>query len=160
MDQLKNTNQLLTNKDYSIYLKKIATCEEDRRFCRHDLNHFLSVARIALIKSTEAGFSLSKDLIYTAALLHDIGRFIQYEDKTPHEIASHQLSIKLLEPLDFSPEEKDLILNAILNHRNASTTGFNRIFYESDKLSRACFSCPVEKECDWSLDKKNLTITY
>lgn len=160
MDQLKNTNLLYQNKDFQTYIKKIKNWEVTRQFCRHDLAHFLSVARIACIKAKESGFNFSRDLIYTTALLHDIGRFVQYQDKTPHEIASHQLAIPLLETLDYNNDENKLILDAILNHRNPKAQGFSRIIYESDKLSRACFACPVEKECDWSNEKKNLTIVY
>ncbi|MBU4439837.1 MAG: HD domain-containing protein [Acetobacterium sp.] len=160
MDQLNRTNLLYQNRDYQKYLNKIKNCETQRRFCCHDVPHFLSVARIATIKTMEAGLNFSRDLIYTTALLHDIGRFVQYKDKTPHEIASHQLAIPLLETLDFTDDENKLILDAILNHRNPEAQGFSRIFYESDKLSRACYSCPVEQECDWSNEKKNLTIVY
>jgi len=160
MDTLKNTNRLYQSKDYQAHLQKIDAYEAKRQFCRHTIDHFLSVARIASIKTLEAGFDVSRDLIYTTALLHDIGRFVQYEDKTPHEIASHQLAITLLKKLDYSDHENKLILAAILNHRNPEAQGFCRIIYESDKLSRACFSCPVEKECDWSNEKKNLTIIY
>jgi HD superfamily phosphodiesterase len=160
MDQLKNTNLLYQNNDFQTYIEKIQTCELKRQFCRHDIAHFLAVARIASIKTKEAGLNFSRDLIYTTALLHDIGRFVQYQDKTPHEIASHQLAIPLLKTLDYSDDENKLILDAILNHRNPEAQGFSRIFYESDKLSRACFCCPMEKECDWSDQKKNLTIVY
>lgn len=160
MDQLKNTNQLFHNNDYQNYLTKIKACEVKRQFCRHDIDHFLSVARIASIKIMEAGLNFSRDLIYTTALLHDIGRFVQYQDKTPHEIASHQLAILLLKTLDYTDDEKSLILDAILNHRNPNAQGFSKIFYQSDKLSRACFCCPVEPECDWSSKRKNLTIVY
>jgi len=96
MDQLINTNLLYQNRDFQTYLENNKTCEIKRQFCHHDLTHFLAVARIASIKTMEAGLNFSRDLIYTTALLHDIGRFVQYQDKTPHEIASHQLAIPLL----------------------------------------------------------------
>lgn len=160
MKYLKNTNNLFQNEDYQKYLENINVYEENREFCGHDLSHFLSVARIATIKSLEAGLSIPRDLIYTTALLHDIGRFVQYKDKTPHEIASHALAVLLLESLDFNTNEKAQILDAILNHRNPEAQGFSHIFYESDKLSRECFSCPVAAQCDWSAKKKNLLIRY
>jgi len=160
MKDLKNANKLYQNEDYQKYLENINTYEENRKFCGHDLSHFLSVARIATIKSVEAGLSIPRDLIYTTALLHDIGRFVQYEDKTPHEIASHTLAISLLESLDFNSNEKSQILDAILNHRNPEAQGFSHIFYESDKLSRECLDCLVATQCDWSAKKKNLIIMY
>ena len=160
MDHLRNTNQLLHNNSYQTYLEKIRRCEEQRKFCRHNVSHFLAVARIATIKVKESELRFSRDLIYTTALLHDIGRFVQYENKTPHEIASHALAIPLLDTLDYSEAEKSTILAAILNHRNPTAQGFSRIFYESDKISRECFACPAEKECDWPKQKKNLEISY
>lgn len=160
MKNLKNANALYQNKEYQKYLKNIKGHEKHRKFCHHDLSHFLSVARIATIKSIEAGLNIPRDLIYTTALLHDIGRFVQYEDKTPHEIASHTLAIFLLESLDFNSNEKKQILDAILNHRNPEAQGFSHIFYESDKLSRECLDCPVATQCDWSTKKKNLLIRY
>lgn len=160
MNKFKNTNQLFKNKKYQIHLKKIGNHEEKRRFCRHDVDHFLTLARIASIKCFESETNLSLDLIYTTALLHDIGRFMEYEKQIPHEIASYELAIPLLNELHYSEVEKNIILDAILNHRNPNTSGFNHIFYESDKLSRPCFSCSVEAECYWAKEKKNLEINY
>lgn len=55
-----------------------------------------------------------------------------------------------------------MILQAILEHRrdseNQSVLG--RLLYESDKLSRACYACPAEKECNWSSEKKNMEIKW
>jgi HD superfamily phosphodiesterase len=160
MNALKNTNQLYQNRDYQSYLEKITAYEVEREFCRHNLSHFLDVARIATIKCLENHMKLSRDLIYTTALLHDIGRFEQYEKQTPHEVASPQLAILLLVELDFDGAEKSLILSAILNHRNSQSSGFDKIFYESDKLSRNCLICPAQSKCDWSAEKKNMSLTY
>ncbi len=49
--------------------------EEGRRFCHHDMGHFLDVARLAMIFNLQQGLSVSKEMIYAAALLHDIGRW-------------------------------------------------------------------------------------
>ncbi|WKY43800.1 HD domain-containing protein [Eubacteriaceae bacterium ES2] len=160
MNTLKNANRLYHSSDYQTYLKKIAAHEVEREFCRHNLAHFLDVARIVTIKCLENHMNLSRDLIYTTALLHDIGRFEQYEKQIPHEVASHQLAIPLLAELDFDAVEKSLILTAILNHRNSQSRGFDKIFYESDKLSRNCLVCPAQTKCDWSDAKKNMTLHY
>lgn len=153
-----NTNKLFKDEHYKNCLKRIEIHEKERIFCKHDLSHFLDVARIATIKSMERHLDLSKDLIYTTALLHDIGRFAQYEEKIPHEIASEALARDFLESLSFSKKEKAVILNAILNHRNPKAKDFSLIFYESDKSSRHCFSCSQEKQCNWAKEKKNLQI--
>ena len=43
------------------------------------MGHLLDVARLAWIFNLEANQEISKERIYAAALLHDIGRHIQYE---------------------------------------------------------------------------------
>ena len=58
-------------------VREIARLERDRQFCRHDLVHFLDVARLAYIENLERGLGIDKELIYAAALLHDIGRHLQ-----------------------------------------------------------------------------------
>lgn len=158
--KLTQTNRLLNLPEYQDYLHRIEAHEKDRRLCRHNLAHFLDVARIAAILADEEGLGLERDLIYTTALLHDIGRFVQYEDGTPHEKASRDLAAGLLRYLDFSPEEQTVILEAILSHRTAGTQGFNAVFYQADKKSRACYGCAAREECNWSDEKKNLEITY
>ena len=35
----------------------------------------------------------------------------------------------------------------------------SQLLCRADKLSRNCFSCPAEGECNWSIDKKNRRIT-
>ncbi|MFQ9392946.1 MAG: HD domain-containing protein [Lachnospiraceae bacterium] len=72
---------------YRTCLSKIALFERDRIFCGHDMAHFLDVARLAYIFNLEENLGIEKEEIYTAALLHDVGRFVQYEDGTPHQLA-------------------------------------------------------------------------
>ena len=104
-----------------------------------------------------------QDLAWFTGLLHDVGRFVQYEDGTPHQLASLPLAEKLMVRHGYTEEEKARILRAIENHRNReirdekSLTG---ILYRADKMSRSCFGCKAEKECDWSAEKKNLIIEY
>ena len=160
MRSLPNTNRLFTHPTYQSYLKRTEDHEKQRRFCRHDLQHFIDVARIANLMTQEAGLTLPADLIYTTALLHDIGRFMEYEEGISHEIASKKLAETLLPFLDFTSEEQQTILSAIENHRNKSAEGFDAIFYKADKASRACFGCPAEPECRWSREKKNFEILY
>ncbi|MDO4289386.1 MAG: HD domain-containing protein [Eubacterium sp.] len=157
---LPNTNQLFSDPEYQHFLKKTEACEKNRPFCRHDLKHFIDVARIANLLALEEGLSVSADLIYTTALLHDIGRFEEYEKGTPHELASRDLAKKLLPALNFTEAEQAAILSAIENHRNPQATGFDAVFYRADKASRACYDCPAEPECRWSDEKKNFKLSY
>lgn len=150
------------------YYKKLELAEHDRKFCRHQMNHLLDVARIAYIQNLEQELGFSKEVIYAAALLHDIGKARQYEEGIPHEIASADLAAVILREVSsqegntvgFSAEEQQEILRAIRGHRKyrKEMTGLERLLYISDKKSRQCYACPVEKECNWSLEKKNMEI--
>lgn len=158
---LSRVNKILENASYKAYLSRIEFHEKDRELCGHDLAHFIDVARIATILSLEEGFDLTRDHIYAAALLHDIGRHIQYEDGTPHEIASAALSVAILEAAGYNMDEVESIRIAILNHRNAAIKEektLSGVIYRADKLSRNCYSCAASALCDWSDDKKNTTL--
>ena len=160
---MERVNGILKDPLYRTCLSKIALFERDRIFCGHDMAHFLDVARLAYIFNLEENLGIEKEEIYTAALLHDVGRFVQYEDGTPHQLASLPFAKELMERYGYEEEEKARILRAIENHRNRaireekSLTG---IIYRADKMSRSCFGCKSEKECDWSPEKKNLRIEY
>ena len=121
------------------------------------------MARIAMQLNLEEDLGVSKELIYVTALLHDIGRHVQYADGTPHEQAGALLAMEILEDGDFSAAEAAEILYAIANHRNKHIAGqgdLAALIYRADKLSRPCFGCKMEKECDWSKSKKNLYLEY
>jgi len=159
---LNKVNSILNNNKFKDYLNKIRRAERERKFCGHDLQHFLDVARIAYIMILENNIEVDKEIVYATALLHDIGRWMQYNEGISHEIASHQLAGDILIEADFSEDERKIVLNAILNHRkklNEKGT-FDEIFYLSDKLSRNCVGCIAINECNWSEEKKNYKITY
>ena len=69
----------------------------------------------------------------------------------PHQLAGLPFAKELMERYGYEEEEKARILRAIENHRNRaireekSLTG---IIYRADKMSRSCFGCKAEKECD------------
>lgn len=158
---MENTNIIMFNEEYVKLLNDLEEFERERTFCKHDLPHFLDVARICYIMVLEEGLDISKDLIYTTALLHDIGRIIQYRDGTDHDKASADIAEKLLPLTSFNEEEREMILDCIRKHREKQTsTPFNEIFYKADKLSRICFRCPAYDICYWSKEKKNHRITY
>lgn len=143
-------------------LDEIGRLEEDRIFCRHDVKHFLDVARIAYIENLEQGSGTPKELIYAAALLHDIGRHLQYTEGISHEEASARLAETILEDCGFTGEERKEILQAIRLHRNPGTaekTDLAGLLYRADKKSRACGFCEVRERCNWPEEKKNLKLT-
>ena len=152
-------NEILDNEKYRENLKRLEELEEDREFCRHTMEHFLDVARIAYIEVLEKGLSYSKEVIYGIALLHDIGRVLEYESNIPHHEASVIIAKDILDETSYSDIEIKSILTAIENHRGDSADELSKIIYRSDKLSRNCFKCKAEKECYWSKSKKNFNIT-
>lgn len=156
---MKRVNAIWQNERYQRSLKKIEAWEKEREFCRHTPEHFLDVARLAWILVLEAGIQAEKEIIYAAGLLHDIGRFRQYEEGIPHEQASAELAEEILGDCGFSEGERSQVLELIRGHRTRQEPGgLPELFYRADKLSRNCFSCPAEKKCDWPETKKNKEI--
>lgn len=155
---MEKVNNILNNSKYKELLNKLNEFEKERVFCKHNMEHFLDLARIAYIKVLENGLQYNKEVIYAIALLHDMGRVIQYENGTPHDIASVIIAKEILEEIDFSLEEKRLIIECIEDHRGQGKSELSRIISKSDKLSRKCFMCKAEKDCYWDKGKKNLEI--
>jgi len=159
---LNKVNSILNSEKFKEHLNRNKENEKERKFCIHDLQHFIDVGRIAYIMTLENNLKIDKEIVYATALLHDIGRWMQYEKGIPHEIASYELALDILMECGFNEKERSIILNAILNHRqkNNKKGTFQHIFYLSDKLSRNCFNCKVVDECNWSEEKKNYKINY
>ncbi|MCM1527391.1 MAG: HD domain-containing protein [Bacteroides sp.] len=145
------------------HLRQNEAAEAERRFGHHDLTHFLDVARIGEIINLESGLGIDREWVYAAALLHDMGRHIQYEDGTPHELASAEIAVQILRECGFADSEADVIIDAIKSHRDASVAGedtLRGVLYRADKACRLCFACDVEQECHRSEDKKNRKLRY
>ncbi len=160
---MKQVNRIIEHPAYINALGEIANREENRIFCRHNTVHFLNVARIAMILNLEEGKGIDKKLIYATALLHDCGRHIQYDDKTPHEIASAEIAEPILKDCGFRKKEIQQILQAILLHRSQKESkkyGLADIIYRADKLSRECYFCKASEACDWKKGKKNEDLIY
>ena len=158
---MKRIDQILFHPKYQYALAQIKTWEQDRQFCRHDIGHFLDVARLAYIHCLERGLDVKKDVIYAAALLHDIGRYRQYEAGIPHEEASVHLADGILPACSFSEEEQAQIRDAILGHRrheDRRTESLADLLYRADKMSRNCFDCAAREMCNWPEDKMNMVI--
>lgn len=164
--ELERVNKILHNEEYKKYLKKIAIYEEKRKFCKHDMNHFLDTARITYILNLEKKLGINKEIIYALGLLHDIGRWKEYEENIPHDIASADLSKRILIESGFNECEREEIINAILSHRKDNKENYKKkddlcsIFYKADKICRKCFQCKSKEECNWTDEKKNLHIKY
>lgn len=160
MDKKERYSYIIENELYKSHLQKIEEYEKERVFCHHDPVHFMDVARIGMILNLNEKYHLKKDVIYAAALLHDIGRDVQYMDGTPHEKASVEIAKKILSMAesDYSEKEKKKILKAIENHRNEkikNKKNLSGLLYRADKLSRPCYFCKAFADCNWKGEKKN-----
>lgn len=160
---MERIDKLLNHDLFQCHMRSNREAEAERRFCRHDMAHFLDVARIGEIINLEEDMGLAREWIYAAALLHDIGRHVQYEDGTPHELASAEIAPRILADCGFEDYETRVIINAIRSHRDAAVAAersLGGVLYRADKASRACFACEVGDECNWKGEKKNMTIKY
>lgn len=155
---MERVNNIFKHKIYQQEMEKINRFEIDRIYCKHGVEHQLEVARMAYIAALEQNSSIEKEFIYAAALLHDIGRGIQYETKIAHEKASVSLAKIILPECGFLKNETNEILNAIGSHRDRDKeklSGLAKLIYEADKKSRNCFLCKSADTCYWPVDKKN-----
>lgn len=157
---LEITNRILVNETYRKELDTLRKLEKDRIFCGHDIEHFLDVARITMIICTEKGIDVMPDLIYSASLLHDIGRSKEYTENIPHHMAGKETAEKILDEVSCDECMKKKILSLILNHRNQQNEkdSLESIFYTADKKSRLCFACASRNMCNWQEDRKNIKI--
>lgn len=155
---MERVNSIFKHKIYQQEMKKINYYERNRIYCKHGVEHQLEVARIAYIAALEQNSSIEKELIYAAALLHDIGRGIQYETKQDHEKASVSLAESILPECGFTENEIKEILCAIRSHRDKETkkqSKLSNLICEADKRARNCFLCESSDTCYWPADKKN-----
>lgn len=155
---MKKVNSILNSLSYKAYLEELYKLEKDRKFCRHDMEHFMAVARITYIKVLEEKLNYSKEVIYAIALLHDIGRVLEYNEGIPHHEGSVILAKEILNDSDFTEEEKNTIYAAIEDHRGKGRDKLSELIYNGDKKSRECFRCNAKDECYWKV--KNLEIEY
>lgn len=166
---MNRINQIFQHPVYQEHFQALQEAEKERIFCNHTMSHFLDVARLMYIRCLEEKAELSRDLIYAAAFLHDIGRFEQIRSGVPHDQASAELSERILPECGFSEAEIAPIVYAILSHRQSVCRDTEqegsfmakllaRYLYDADKKCRCCFSCPVSEECNWPAEKRNRTI--
>lgn len=160
---MEQVNRICRHPLWRESMEQIRQLEQDRIFCRHDIAHCLDVARLAYLESLEKHLGLEQGLIYAAALLHDIGRHRQYVDGTPHEQGSAELARSILTDCGYSPAEQEEIVSAILQHRLPETGAQNDLaglLFRADKASRLCMFCGAAEACNWSQEKKNMSLKY
>lgn len=160
MDKINN---ILQHTLYQQYMNANAEKESERIYCRHNMSHVLDVARIAYILNIKEGYGLSREMIYGAALLHDIGRHVQYETGEQHAFASARLAEPILADCGYAETEKKDIISAIYTHSDKDIVqdrSLNGLLARADQLSRACYACPAADQCNWSTERKNNTLQW
>ncbi len=159
---MERINKILHHSQFQKALEEIEAAEKDRIFCRHGITHLLDTARLAYIYELEAGGQIPKEMIYAAALLHDIGRACEYADGRPHHEAGMDIAAKILPECGFSQTETEAILEAIAFHRRQSEGDSGKrlsaLLFQADKASRNCFACSSRKWCKWKESDMNFKI--
>lgn len=158
---MERVNKILSSKEYQDALMRTERAEIDRIYCLHGLEHALDVARICYIINLEQKSGIKKDVIYAASLLHDIGRFKQYEDGTPHHIASEEIAGSILPKCGYTENETSAILHAVCVHRSAGSAAvLGEILQKADDLSRICLNCKARSTCKWQPEEMNMKLSY
>ena len=159
---MERFQKIVWHEKYKETYDRLQQLEKGRRFCGHDMEHFLSVARISYLIVLEKKLDISKDIIYATALLHDLGRADQYERDISHEEAGAVLASEILADCGYDKEEIQLMVDTILKHRDMKDDkdSFASIFYHADKISRDCIHCKAKEDCYWSEEKKNSRYIY
>lgn len=159
MDRL---NAVLSDRAYWDHIRKIEMLEKSRPFCRHTFGHMLSVARITYILMLEergfeewvrrnqfASHATGKEVVYTAGLLHDIGRWEEYRTGECHATSSSRYAKALMAKHGYSSQEANTVARAIETHRScyAADTVLGTYLQRADQLSRLCFRCRSRHLC-------------
>ena len=156
---MNRCSALVSHPLYKEYMKKNCEAEKNRRFCRHDMTHFLDTARIGYILILENNYNIEKPLIYAAALVHDIARCKETADMS-HDEASARFAERILPECGFSADETARIAAAVRSHRvpDSESGTLGAVLYKADKLSRRCFMCGAYDECNWDEGIRNSSI--
>lgn len=148
---MEKVNLILTN---SLFQKEILTLEElekNRKYCKHDLTHFLTVARLMQIKNLQEQLKIKENIIYACGLLHDIQKY-----ELNHGLASAKLAKEILINCHYNLAEIREITLAIEEHnQDYSSTILSSLLKEADHLSRNCFCCTAADTCYWKDEQRN-----
>ncbi len=157
-------HKILENSNYKFCLNQINELEKDRIYCRHGLDHFFTVAKISMILAKESGIDADENIIFGAALLHDLGRYDIAADN--HEAISCQLAKKILPDCGYNTVEIEKIVELISSHRGRYSISkiqelrktkqldLKACFRIADQISRKCFECQAIDTCKWKEEEK------
>ena len=154
---LETANRILKNSTFRLKLEELAELEKERVFCGHGLEHLLAVARMTMLICIERGIPAEEDIVYSAALLHDIGRVEEYTQGIPHETVGAETAQRILSEVGCGSKKAEKIIGIIRSHRSEGDKAdtLEAVFYEADKKSRMCSFCKAQDECNWPNEKRN-----
>lgn len=161
---MNRIDNILEHECFKSCISELEQLERDRRFCRHGLDHGLDVARICYIINLEEKLLIKKDVLYAMALLHDLGRVMEYRQQDGHHVAGARLAEGILSDCGYQEDEIRDICDAISNHKSHEGVHnpniLAELLYRADKLSRDCFVCQARAECYWNEEIKNRSVLY
>lgn len=159
---MKRVELLLRDNLYNDYINRNINEELEIKFCRHDLRHHVDVARITYILVLEhndlnyfvkesglSGKLSAKEVIYSAGLLHDIGKWKEYKTGVDHAAVGARLAREILPRAYFNTNEIEHICRAVYEHRNISRdmSFLGERLHRADNLSRVCSQCEYLSQC-------------
>ncbi|GAB6172522.1 HD domain-containing protein [Paradesulfitobacterium aromaticivorans] len=163
MSSMNRVNNLIDHPEFQQHLEKIEELERERKFCKHGFEHGLAVARIANAYLLEEGANkLGREVVYAAALLHDIGRWVEYETGKDHAEASAELAAPILAACGFAGTEIEMIAQGIREHRLHRQEGLSPLGQAlalADDWARDCRNCAARTDC-YKFGDSMLRITY
>lgn len=151
---MNTIEQIIANPIFRDCLEKNYGAEENRLFCHHHFEHLLATARLTYILILEENTPfITREMAYAAGLLHDIGRWFEYQSGTDHAKKSAELAETILSETGFSEAECNLIQKAIAQHRikndcNEHRSPLSTALGRADSFSRTCFRCDVWEQCN------------
>lgn len=119
--EMNRINALWQQPEFQRLLLELEEKERDRKYCRHGREHIFAVARLMWIfclEKSDAG-KMSKELVYAAAFLHDLGRG---STKKEHAEKSAELAGRLLPLCGYSDAETAMVQSAICMHGQVKKT--------------------------------------
>lgn len=160
MADLARADKIVKHALFNEAIHLISHEEKDRVYCRHGLPHLMDVARIGCLLIVERELGIKADVMYAAALVHDLGRAMEYKDGTPHDQGSVIYAQTILPECGYKDNEVAQIVMAVAAHRiENSGMPLAEVLYEADKKSRLCFACEARDTCKWTEEKMNLDLT-
>lgn len=120
---------------------KILEIVQEKLTCSaHNLDHVMRVYNLCMMIS-EHERNVDLEILIPAALLHDIARVEEMEDKTgqiDHAVLGSEIAIGILRNLNYDEEKIDKITHCITAHRfrtgNEPKTIEAKVLFDSDKL--------------------------